>query len=459
MSNSLRGNSLSFVESMVMGIAGSAPASSVALGTAVLIGTAGHFAPVSLLVFAIPMLGIARAYQALGERDGNAGASYRWTSAVMGRLPGFMSGWALLAATLIFMVSGSVPIATATLNFIAPQFVGNVVITAAIASAWFAIIALVVMRGIIVTSRAQLVITTAQLLILIVILVIAANHVRQVGAVNDFDWRWLGKGLSPDSLSASALLAVYFYWGWDVTSNLGEETSGGGGNAGLGGLVSIFITIVLYAGFAAIALLVMSINDAQHATDNLIFDIAARAGLGRQGGLLASAAVILSSVAALEATMLMFSRTLFAMGRDGSMPLRFGEVSEKSQSPTNAILVIVVLGLVLIWGSAFMPSVEMILSTSVKALGLQVDYYFGLAGISAAWLFRHTYRDSLMTWISLCVFPALSSFVLIGLGLYAITTFDITTNIVGIGGFAVGLIFYRSRPYGQTRSSAELSLE
>src|SRR6185369_16006394 len=112
-------------------------------------------------------------------------------------------------------------------------------------------------------------------------------------------------GLSAADLAPTALIAVYFYWGWDVTSNLGEETVGGGSQAGRGGLVSIFITIVLYAGFSLAALLVFPIESAQKLTDNIVFDIAVAAGLGRPGGLLASVAVILSSVAALEATMVM----------------------------------------------------------------------------------------------------------------------------------------------------------
>ena len=441
MSKELRGNSVSFMESMMMGVAGSAPASSIALGTAALIGTAGVFAPVSLLVFAVPMLGIARAYQALGARDANAGASYQWTTAVFGKFLGFFSGWSLLMATLLFMVSGTVPIATATLNIIAPGQVGNVVTTSMVASTWFVAVSVIVVAGITVSSRAQTMLMLAQLLILVVILAAALIHIHATGTTEKFGKQWLGSGLSWDSFAATALIAVYFYWGWDVTSNLGEETVGGGREAGLGGLFSIFITILLYSSFAAVALLIFSVRDAQNLTDNLIFDLAKRSGLSSVGGLLASAAVILSSITALEATMLMFSRTLFAMGRDGSMPRMFGKVDDRTQSPTRAIYAIIALGLVLIWGSALLPSVQLLLFASVRALGFQVDYYFGLAGLAAAWTFRHCYRDSIPKWLGLCLFPAVSSLLLIGLGLYAVSTFDLWTNVIGIGSFVLGLAF------------------
>ena len=101
------------------------------------------------------MLGIAKAYHALGERDANAGASYQWTTAIFGKALGFFAGWSLLVATLLYMVTGTVPIATATLNVIAPDLVGNVVITSAVASLWFVVVSAIVVAGITVTSRAQ----------------------------------------------------------------------------------------------------------------------------------------------------------------------------------------------------------------------------------------------------------------------------------------------------------------
>lgn len=441
MNNELKHNSVSFVGSMMMGVAGSAPASTIAAGTATLIAAAGAFAPIALLVFAIPMLGIAKAYHALGARNASAGASYQWTTAVFGKVLGFFAGWSLLVATLLYMVTGTVPIATATLNVIAPDLVGNVVITSAVASLWFVVVSLIVVGGITASSRGQTILTMAQLIILIVILVAAFAHVFATGAVGQLGMEWLGRGFTLDKLAASSLIAVYFYWGWDATANLGEETVGGGQQAGLGGLFSILITILLYVGFAAVALLVFAGQDSQNLTDNLIFDIATGIGLSHGGGILASGAVILSSVAALEATIIMFSRTLFAMGRDGTMPSTFGKVDDRTQSPTRAIYAIIVLGLALIWGSALLPSVDLILSSSVRAVGFQVNYYFALAGLAAAWVFRDSYKESIRKWLVLCLFPAVSSIALICLGLYAVTTFDLWTNVIGLGSFALGLCF------------------
>jgi amino acid transporter len=154
--------------------------------------------------------------------------------------------------------------------------------------------------------------------------------------------------------------------------------------------------------------------------------------------------VILSSIATLETTMLQFSRTLFAMGRDGALPRLFGQVSARTQSPVRAMYLLIGIGLVLLWASSLMPSVGAIITASVNAVAIQVTYYYGLAGLVAAWTFR---RETGFRRITLCLFPGVSGLMLIGLGIYAITTFNLITQIVGVGGFALGILFYRPGRY------------
>ena len=61
MSDKLKANSLSFFEAIIMGVAGSAPAFSIAVAISGLLATAGFFATNAVLLFALPMLGIALA--------------------------------------------------------------------------------------------------------------------------------------------------------------------------------------------------------------------------------------------------------------------------------------------------------------------------------------------------------------------------------------------------------------
>src|SRR5205085_12076782 len=102
----------------------------------------------------------------------------------------------------------------------------------------------------------------------------------------------------------------------------------------------------------------LSVTKSNSLSPNIIYDIAVTAGFGRTGGLLASGAVILSSIATLETTMLQFSLTFFAMGRDGAMPRGFGVVDARTRTPVRAMLVLIGMGLALLWGSSLMPTLN-----------------------------------------------------------------------------------------------------
>ena len=168
-------------------------------------------------------------------------------------------------------------------------------------------------------------------------------------------------------------------------------------------------------------------------------------GLGRTGGLLASIAVMLSSIATLETTMLQFSRTLFAMGRDGAFTRYLGVVDKRTQTPVRAMYVLIILGVATLWGSSFMPSISAIINDSVNAIGIQVAYYYGLAGIAAAWMMRDSFKISWYRGLAFSAFPGISGVFLFIMAAYAVTTFGTITNLVGIGGLVIGLVFFRTR--------------
>ncbi len=449
MSTQLKADSLSFFESVIMGVAGSAPAFSIAVAISGLLAAAGAVSPNAILIFAVPMLGISVAYKGLNKKMPHAGAAYEWTKVGFGKFFGFFSGWALLIASMVFMVTGSVPLGTATIDLFDPAMASNIWLTTGIGAVWFLAIGAVLITGIELTSKIQVVMSSIELLILLVVSVAAFFHTGTAGAVTHFSWSWFGFNYPPSTFAASALIVVFLYWGWDVTCNLAEETKGMPPNAaGNGGFASIFITIASFVAFTVAALMMFTLATSSGFSDNLIYHVALAAGLGKTGGYAASLALILSSVATLETTMLQFSRTLFAMGRDRALPVAFGKVGEKTQTPVRTMYLLLAVGLVMIFISSFLPSIATILGDSVSAIAVQVCYYYGLAGLVCAWSYRDSLRESLGTFIGYVVFPALSAIALIGLGLYAITTFNETTKIVGIGGLLIGIVFFRPKGYG-----------
>src|SRR5579875_1525179 len=133
----LQQNALSKLDITVMAIAGSAPAYSISASTAALIGAVGLLGPGSILYAAISMFGIALAMMFLNNWRSDAGASYAWVGRSMNPSLGFMSGWALLVATVLFMIAGSLPVGSATLDLFAPSLTNNVVAVTVVGAIWF----------------------------------------------------------------------------------------------------------------------------------------------------------------------------------------------------------------------------------------------------------------------------------------------------------------------------------
>ncbi|MBS0340714.1 MAG: APC family permease, partial [Proteobacteria bacterium] len=135
-SASLNADSLGMTESVVMGVAGTAPAYSVEITTSTIIATAGVLSPASVLACGLIMFGIAFAFIHLNRARASAGTSYAWVTMVFGPTLGFFAGWALLVLCCVFMVSAMIPAANATLLVFAPKLMNNVHWVTLLAALW-----------------------------------------------------------------------------------------------------------------------------------------------------------------------------------------------------------------------------------------------------------------------------------------------------------------------------------
>ena len=81
---------------MIMGIAGSAPAYSIAATTVALFGAVAYGGPAALLYCGFFMFGIVFAFKYLSKDESSAGATYSWVRRAMHPILGYLSGWALV---------------------------------------------------------------------------------------------------------------------------------------------------------------------------------------------------------------------------------------------------------------------------------------------------------------------------------------------------------------------------
>jgi amino acid transporter len=439
MANSLNANSLGIVESVIMGIAGTAPAYSIEITTSTIIGTSGTLSPAAILICGLIMFGIAFAFIHLNRAVASAGTSYAWVTMVFGRVLGFFAGWALLVLCCVFMVSAMIPAANATLLIFRPDLMNNVHYVTIIAAVWLTFVSAVVIKGIKLTSYVQVAMTLIEGVILFAIIALAFV-VFPSAPQHAFSWGWFSPfNFTPKSFANGALVAIFFYYGWDVTLNLSEETRDPNRTPGRAAFWSMVFLMAFFLVFITITLLGLTDAEIQHYNTNIIFAIAEKL-LGPTWGYVAIIAVLLSTVGTVETQMLQFTRTLFAKGRDGALHQRYSRLHPQWHTPHVAIFFIWAAGLVLLFVSSYLPTINVILQDSITAIGFQICFYLGLTGLACAWYYRHELARGPWRAVSRVAWPAASGLFLFFIALYSIPTFDWVTNVVGLGGIAIGAI-------------------
>jgi len=456
----LNKNALGLTESTIMGVAGTAPVFSIAATSATLVAGVGVLAPASLLYCGLIMFGVTFAYMYLNRLDANAGASYAWVGSIFSRSLGFLCGWALLVASAIFMVSGTIPAATATLELIAPGDVNNTGFVALVAAGWLIAVSAVILKGIKLTSYVQVMLTMVELAILVIIvgtaLVKFSTHPAHAIHLSSFSLAQF----NPHLFTVGALTAIFFYWGWDVTVNLNEETRDGSWVASMGSLLAMLVIIALFILFAIVALMALSDPEIQAASANIVFAIADKL-FPKPWSYMAVLAVMLSTLGTLETSILQFTRTMFAQSRDGMLHHRYAHLHPTWDTPWVATLVIAGFGLLLLLLSSFIPTVNQIIQDSVDAIGFQASFYYGLACFACVW---HVWRNepkTVFNVVFLMLWPLGSALFLWFVGLYSLPTFSTTVNVIGIGGILIGLLpfwlnYKRARPTSQAQPANEL---
>lgn len=436
----LRANVLGGFDTIIMALAGSAPAYSLASTTALLAGAAGLVGPAALLWCAIPMLGIAWAFNYLGRLDVNAGASYSWVGRALHPSLGFLAGWSLVVSATIFMVAGSLPAGNYTLSLFGSSLANNTWAEIGVGAVAFLIMALLVLIGIRITSHAQWIMTGIEVAILVVFGIAALIH---GGHAAVFSWSWLwgfGHFGGMKGFAAAALIAAFYFWGWDVTANLSEETSNSKRNSGFGGLVGVIGVFALFEIVTIAVNLIVSQKEIADPNAAPLLTTLGNTVWPGAGGKIMVLAVVLSTIATLETTLIQVSRSLFAMGRDKTMPAIFGKSHSRWQTPWFAIAVVVVISLALFISSNELGSVQTIMGDAINAIGLQIAVYYALAGLAVVVAYRKLVFKSVSNAVFVGIWPLAGAIFMGFLFVESLRNLSGTTIAIGLGALAIGLI-------------------
>jgi amino acid transporter len=262
-------------------------------------------------------------------------------------------------------------------------------------------------------------------------------------SVTTFSWSWFGlshfNGVA--GFAAGGLIAAFYYWGWDVSSNLNEEMKDSKRTAGLGGIIGVVIVFALYEIFTVATNLAMPAKTIQNNAGDVLAVLGQLVWHGT-GGKLLVIAVMLSTIATLETTLIQVTRTLFAMSREQTLPRFFSRIHPSRQTPWIATIAVAIVSLGLFIGSNYIGSVSKILTDGISAIGIQIAVYYGLAGITVVVAFRKVLFKSVKNFLLIGVWPFVgAAFMFWILGEFVSTNLsDAVVIWVGLGGLAIGII-------------------
>ena len=435
----LRKNALGPVHAVAIGVAGTAPSYSIAASTAALVGAVGALAPASLFYCGLIMVGITFAFVHLNRVYPDSGASYAWVGRILHRDLGFLTGWAVLVSSALFMVSATIPAATATLLLIAPDSAPSKLHVLGVAACWLIAVSVVVVRGMHFTGVVQTFMTAIEITVLGGLTAVALlRHGPQLA--ERLTWAaFAPAAFTPESFAAGAVIALFFFWGWDVTLNVSEETRDSGRTPGLAASFAMLVIVCAFMAFAIVTLAVLSEPEIQKSGANIVFAVAEKL-VPRPWSYLAVLAVMLSSVGTLETSLLQFARTMFAKARAGEMHQRWSSVHPRWQTPHLATWLVSALGLLLLLFSLAFPDIDSLLKASINAIGLEIAFYYGLTAVACAWHFRRDAKHSARILLLAVAWPLASAIALWVAAALAVRTMDTATLSIGIGGLMAGLL-------------------
>jgi amino acid transporter len=127
--------------------------------------------------------------------------------------------------------------------------------------------------------------------------------------------------------------------------------------------------------------------------------------------MLMSLAVLSSSAASLQSTIISPARTMLAMGHYGALSPRYARITARHRSPGYATVAAAVIASVFY---AVMRVVsEDVLWDTITALGMMVCFYYGVTALACVWYFRREAFSGVGTFLGKIVAPGVGGLLLL----------------------------------------------
>jgi amino acid transporter len=437
MDKGLKKNAIGYISNIVIGVASTAPAYSLAatLGFIALDPGITTHAPGVLLASFVPIFLVSLAYRYLNRADPDAGTTFAWTTRAFGPGMGWLNGWAIFLADVLVMASLAYVAATYTFKLFEWQW-AEAHTGAALAGSvlWILLMTWICHRGIELSARVQQILLSFEVVMLVVFAVVALIDVysgnppaHSIEPTAD----WFNPfAIQFHDLVVAMLLGIFIFWGWDSGVSVNEESEDSSEGPGRAAVVSTVLLVAIYllvsagaqgyhgAGFLA---------NEENAGD--VLNALGKGVLGAVGVKFLIVAVLTSASASTQTTILPTARTTLSMAHWGAIPSVIGKIHPRFLTPTvstwgfGVLSILVAVPLILIS--------ETVLELAVVALGIPVCFYYGSTGLACAWYYRREIFTSARKFLLVGLAPLIGGLMFYAIGGYAIYYYGKAANSEG----------------------------
>jgi amino acid transporter len=408
---------IGFLDALVIGLASTAPAYSLAAVIGTVTVVVGFQAPGALLASFVPMFLIAAAFFYLNRADQDAGTSFSWITRTMGPWFGWIGGWAI-CTTGILVIGSLADVGARYLYLLVgwDRAAGSKTAVMILAVAAIVVMTAICVVGTEASARLQSVMIIGQVGALLLFAVIALVKVfggdAPEGSVKPAAaWFSPFEVSSFSALVSAMLIGVFIYWGWESAVNLSEETRDGAHAPGRAAIVSTIVLLLMYLLVSTAVVSYAGLKTlADFDDDDAIFSFLAADVLGSPWDKLVVLSIVTSALASTQTTIIPASRTSFSMARQHALPAAFARIHPRFRTPW--ISTVAIAALAIAWYVPVNLASENFLFDTLSALSLMIAFYYALTGIACAIFYRQHLLRSVRNLVFIGIAPLAGAVIL-----------------------------------------------
>ncbi len=435
----LKGGALGLISSIVVGVASTAPAYSLAATLGFVVAAInGLQAPIITILAFVPMFLISYGYKEMNFADPDCGTTFTWGTRAFGPKTGWMGGWGIVAADLLVMASLAQIAGQYVFLLFNAKGIGNNANSGwvlLIGILWIVLMTAICYVGIEISANIQKALLGIELTMLLVLSIVAlvkvGNGTAPVGHLTPaLSWFNPFDHFSPSSFMVGFTLMLFIYWGWDTAVSVNEETADSQTIPGKAAVTSTLILLGTYAlvvvatqSYAGIGTSGIGLANSQHEGDVLSVlggSIFGSSGFGSVLTHLLLLMVLSSAAASTQTTILPTARTTLSMAVYKAIPAAFGRIHKRFLTPTVSTVAMGGISIVLYVVMNSVSNGNSVIVDSVSALGVMIAFYYGLTGFSCTWYYRAALLQSARNFWVRGVIPAAGGVILWGCMIWAL---------------------------------------